>query len=333
MPASRWGADREYMIQKFGAHGIEVEHTVDEGELSKMQNTTSTQQLGWFLARYQTTPMYTTSSLPRSMAQHVFLLPFLNCGGFTRRNARARLWWSAWPTRSTIHSDAHDNINCFFAGTKRIALWADTDFDRIYMDSRDVNASSVDLEKYPQWDQLEWYDSRAKAGDCIYIPVGWHHYFEGSEQIDINVNMFWTSPRQFDAQSCYRLRERGFDPSQFLSTLRDCAWGHGEYSEDAEEDLEQKLRSMLPTRCSPRVRLPSGMEEEPEFFDLTGYCNGEGYDNFASGEDMPALYHYQPEDDDPEELWPRGVGEDLQQQEVEEGEEEEMEEEAAYAEL
>jgi len=320
MPAYRVWKNHDYMVRRFGRRGVEVEYTIDEGELQRGGNLSRSEPLGEFLAEYRSTPMYTTSSLPRSMAQHVFLLPFLNCGGFTRRNARARLWWSAWPTRSTIHTDAYDNVNCFIAGAKRIALWRDADFERMYADAPEVNATRVDLEKHPAWDELEWFDSRAKAGDCIYIPVGWHHYFEGSKQVGINVNMFWTSPQEFDRQSCYRLRDRGFDPSRFLSTLRDCAWGYGEYGEDLdgqeEQAAEQRLRSLLPTRCTARARLPTGDEEEPEFYNLTGYCNGEGFDDFASGEEMPVMYRYQPEEDSPEELWPRGVGEQLEEEQA-----------------
>lgn len=321
MPASRVWTNQDHMMRRFGHHGIEVEYTIDEGELQNAQdlNLTRSEPLSEFLAKYQHIPIYTTSSLPRSMAQHVFLLPFLNCGGFTRRNARARLWWSAWPTRSTVHTDPYDNINCFFAGAKRIALWNDTAFNALYKGASEVNVSNVDLDNFPVLDHLEWYDSGAKAGDCVYIPVGWHHYFEGSKQVGINVNMFWTSPEEFDRQSCYRLRERGFDPGRFLSTLRDCAWGYGEYGEDPEgrpdEVAEQRLRSWLPTRCAARTRLPTGDEDEPEFFNLTGYCNGEGFDNFVSGEKRPAFHRYHPEEDSPEELWPRGVGEDVEAQE------------------
>jgi len=317
MPAAKLWLDPNYVASRFGNYSVEVECTLDEADFFKdgpaPSNLSRSERLSDFLKTQRTSHMYATSSLPRVMAQQVFLLPFLNCGGFTRRNVRARLWWSAWPTLSTIHADPYDNVNCFIAGSKRIALWKDTDFSRLEKSARIISVAKVDLKQYPEWDKVEWFDVGANAGDCIFIPVGWHHHFQGTPQMGINVNMFWISPQQFDARSCFRLSERGFDPGHFLSTLRDCAWGYGEDTEEQVEDndlrIEQRMRSQLPTRCIPRARLPTGAEANTDFFRISGYCDGAGFADYFDKEGL--VYRYQPEEDDPEEMLPGGIGEGL----------------------
>jgi hypothetical protein len=32
----------------------------------------------------------------------------------------------------------------------------------------------MDLERYPQWAELEWHDAQMEEGDCLYIPTSWY---------------------------------------------------------------------------------------------------------------------------------------------------------------
>ena len=39
----------------------------------------------------------------------------------------------------------------------------------------DVNASAVDLEKYPRIIDAPYYEANVEEGDCVYIPQMWWH--------------------------------------------------------------------------------------------------------------------------------------------------------------
>ena len=50
------------------------------------------------------------------------LLKSLNCGGYTSVLQDAVVWFSSGGTKSVLHIDAVDNINCLFDGTKELLL-------------------------------------------------------------------------------------------------------------------------------------------------------------------------------------------------------------------
>ena len=50
------------------------------------------------------------------------LLPSLACGGFTNVLQDAVVWFSSGGTKSVLHFDAVDNINCLFSGSKELFL-------------------------------------------------------------------------------------------------------------------------------------------------------------------------------------------------------------------
>ena len=48
---------------------------------------------------------------------------FLHCGGFDTRLHAVVLWQSAGGTRSVIHNDGQDALNCQLAGEKHWIFW------------------------------------------------------------------------------------------------------------------------------------------------------------------------------------------------------------------
>ena len=50
------------------------------------------------------------------------LLQSLHCGGFTKVLQDAVMWFSSGGTKSVLHFDAVDNINCLFSGSKQLFL-------------------------------------------------------------------------------------------------------------------------------------------------------------------------------------------------------------------
>lgn len=71
-----------------------------------------------FLETYQKKDTYTVSQLPDSLSREVGVLPFLMCGTFSKRILEANLWLSSGWTRTMLHKDADNAINCLSNGTK-----------------------------------------------------------------------------------------------------------------------------------------------------------------------------------------------------------------------
>ena len=61
------------------------------------------------------------------MFLHVFpgdvtLLPSISCGGYTNLLQDIVMWFSSGGTKSVLHTDPVDNINCLFGGEKELYM-------------------------------------------------------------------------------------------------------------------------------------------------------------------------------------------------------------------
>ena len=50
------------------------------------------------------------------------MLPSLVCGGFTNVITDVIMWFSSGGTKSVLHHDRIDNINCLFSGVKELYM-------------------------------------------------------------------------------------------------------------------------------------------------------------------------------------------------------------------
>ena len=50
-------------------------------------------------------------------------MPFLSCGGYTESLETALIWMSSGDTKSVVHKDTPDNMNCLLSGRKRMAFF------------------------------------------------------------------------------------------------------------------------------------------------------------------------------------------------------------------
>lgn len=50
------------------------------------------------------------------------LFPCLSCGGFQHVISDIIMWFSSGGTKSVIHNDHVDNINCLFSGVKELYM-------------------------------------------------------------------------------------------------------------------------------------------------------------------------------------------------------------------
>lgn len=119
--------------------------------------------------------------------QDVIIPDVLACHDAVNNVLEANLWMSGGSTRSVIHKDADNALNCLVAGKKRwwfiSPKWmnrglpmADEEeapgeiggFSRI-----DVDA--VDLKKYRKLRNVDYQYTEALPGDCLLVPWGYPH--------------------------------------------------------------------------------------------------------------------------------------------------------------
>ena len=75
-----------------------------------------------FLSNYQREDVYMVNSLPNEMLGDLQVPIPLSCGGFQQVVADVIMWFSSGGTKSVLHTDSFDNLNCLFAGSKRLYM-------------------------------------------------------------------------------------------------------------------------------------------------------------------------------------------------------------------
>lgn len=123
--------------------------------------------------------LYIVSELPTPMWRDVTVIPPLTCGLLKDRLVEVDLWMSGGGTKSILHKDAYNAINCLYNGTKEWKLIEYKYEDKIYKAweppqnvggfSR-INIQQVDLLKYPKVSEVPWSIVTINAGDCLFLP-------------------------------------------------------------------------------------------------------------------------------------------------------------------
>ena len=136
-----------------------------------------------FLNVYQTEDIYYVNPVPPFLAPDVPIHHPLNCP-FVIENLLADnvMWFSSGGTKSVWHNDAYENINCLMRGTKWFIMANRSETSqKAHIDMKDGAYSSVDVEnvdvnKYPGFKDMQFYNVTMEAGDCLYIPWLWFHH-------------------------------------------------------------------------------------------------------------------------------------------------------------
>ncbi|CAE7577740.1 unnamed protein product [Symbiodinium sp. CCMP2456] len=118
--AMKWSSD-DYLLERFGSERISgVEHNLKEtragGQVDGMV------KLRDFLGQYNTTDIYMVSGVPKNMMKEVEFLPCLQCGGYLSFLDTNNFWMGRGGSKSVVHYDDQDNINCMIAGEKRFVF-------------------------------------------------------------------------------------------------------------------------------------------------------------------------------------------------------------------
>ncbi|XP_033095598.1 jmjC domain-containing protein C-like isoform X2 [Anneissia japonica] len=167
-------------------------------EFNKKENRTdpsTTMSVKEFFNRYKNEDIYLVTDVPSYLRKDVPIPKSLICKDVLKKLAATVMWISNGGTKSVLHNDDVDNINCLFSGKKEI-LFIDFKYrEYVILDHFEGGYSSVDVDKvdftkYPGLSQVEFHYAEMTSGDCIFIPYKWFHQVNSYER-NIAVNLWW----------------------------------------------------------------------------------------------------------------------------------------------
>ncbi|KAL2051619.1 hypothetical protein ABVK25_008033 [Lepraria finkii] len=102
---------------------------------------------------------------------------------------------------SPLHPDTYYNVLCQVVGKKYVRLYAPTESEKVYpkgvegggidmSNTSEVDVEDVDPVRFPLFEKAEYVECILKAGECLYIPVGWWHYVR-SLTVSFSVSFWW----------------------------------------------------------------------------------------------------------------------------------------------
>nr|CAB3262759.1 uncharacterized protein LOC100182837 [Phallusia mammillata] len=160
-----------------------------------------------FVQTYEKRDMYWVSEVPNPLLKDVVLPPPLQCDAILNDNNLHTnvMWMSSGGTKSVVHNDDVDNINCLYRGNKTLIFVSPFDTDEKWMDTvidkksggySGLDVDAVDFVKYPSLSKMRYGVVHMKAGDCLYIPWRWVHQVNSfGDNLAVNI---WFNHKPLD---------------------------------------------------------------------------------------------------------------------------------------
>jgi hypothetical protein len=114
--AALWTDD--YLTEHFGDVMVEWE----EGKKENRSLDLFEWQLAKYVREYSNLDGYCVCDLNDRMKADFRLPESLICGGYHRRLSSLIMWFSSGGTKSVLHNDVFENINCVLDGTKQLLM-------------------------------------------------------------------------------------------------------------------------------------------------------------------------------------------------------------------
>ncbi|XP_072035561.1 jmjC domain-containing protein A-like [Amphiura filiformis] len=177
----------------------ESRETFVDVENKKVENRSldgTTMSFEDFVKQYKKLDSYLVTDVPDFLGKDIVVPPPLLCEPVLKTVVSMVMWFSSGGTKSVIHNDDVENINCIFSGSKEFLFMNVTKYrNQIVFDHPEgsymgTNVESVDFDKYPEFEDMEYYYASASAGDCIYIPYKWIHQVNSIDR-NIAVNLWF----------------------------------------------------------------------------------------------------------------------------------------------
>ncbi|CAI9728759.1 wybutosine-synthesizing 5-like isoform X1 [Octopus vulgaris] len=163
-----------------------------------------------FVQIYNDSNIYMVQDVPPYLKQDVILPCCIQCPElFEEGFATTVMWFSSGGTKSVIHTDNLDNINCLFRGDKEIVFVDPKYQDKIqlktYGSYSNIDVDRMDYTQYPELAEIEYHLGNMTAGDCLYIPYLWIHQVR-SYGSNLAVNIWWNNSKNhlIDVNKCLK---------------------------------------------------------------------------------------------------------------------------------
>ncbi|XP_071113454.1 tRNA wybutosine-synthesizing protein 5-like [Haliotis cracherodii] len=163
-----------------------------------------------FIKIYNKTEYYMVDAVPEYLGGDLLFPCAVQCTRLMEESVvTAMMWFSSGGTKSVVHADAVDNINCLYRGNKTFVMVDTNKYrDKVDLDRPEGLYSSMDVDrvdftKFPGLAEVEFFHVHMTAGDCLYIPYRWIHQVR-SFGSNLAVNIWWDhySARDTDLDTC-----------------------------------------------------------------------------------------------------------------------------------
>lgn len=195
-----------------------------------------------FVKTYESEDIYMVNGVPSFLQKDVLLPPPLLCKDIVEDMlVDTVMWFSSGGTKSVLHNDDVDNINCLFSGTKELLFIDYKKYkDKVPIDFPSGGYSGVDVDrvdfvKYPSLIDVEYFNVTMAPGDCLFIPYKWFHQVRSYDR-NIAVNVWWKHKAAFIPQDCDMEPNQTLDKFNFSSLQQEM---NNEEPPDLKADLEK----------------------------------------------------------------------------------------------
>ncbi|XP_069137666.1 uncharacterized protein [Argopecten irradians] len=200
-----------YLSDIFGHVKVEVESGKKEDrENGSIWHMT----LEKYISIYKKLNGYLITDIPDSMKVDIKVPLTLQCGGFQKNIQTIIMWFSSGGTKSHLHNDNLDNINCVLDGTKELVLIDKKYTDMIHANGWEekgsysrVNVDRVDMHEFPKLRYVPWHKVVVNKGDCLFIPYRWFHQVHSLPGRNLALNFWINHQMWYNSSEC-----KGMDP-------------------------------------------------------------------------------------------------------------------------
>ncbi|XP_028394202.1 uncharacterized protein LOC114518412 [Dendronephthya gigantea] len=233
-----------------------------------------------FLENYKEQAIYLDSQFPPSnLINEINLPPILQCGEISSTISDVNLLMNSGNSSSPLHHDGYENILAIVSGTKKVIIFNSSYSQHVYADNFNalpglspIDPQKVDLEKFPNFADIMYYESDLHPGDILYIPQYWWHYVASSRSPNIAVNI-WFEMFNYEEQ----FKSAGLKESQDVAKTAELF--EKLVNEEPESiacneqspPLDQVLKIVLNDSSSASLRIPKVAKRPDDFKLITGY--------------------------------------------------------------
>lgn len=236
-PAYKLWTD-QYLEKEYGSIYVDVEG----GKKEDRNAQAYTMPMSKFLKIYNQSNVYMVYDVANEMKADITIPISLQCGGLEKAIKSVIMWFSSGGTKSVLHNDGLDNINCLLDGNKDLIMFhkkykpeIEADHFMQYGSYSKVDVEAVDMEKFPKLRDLPWYMANITKGDCLFIPYQWYHQVYSHSGRNLAVNIWSNHLRWFDKTACKESEDK----------LKPKSLKNVELKNEEELSLDDEVRDMF----------------------------------------------------------------------------------------